>query len=54
MYLQNAEWDLELAIEVYRDDERWEKEHPLEAKKKAKKGKQAKEVGMRRFVGTGG
>ncbi|KAK1810275.1 hypothetical protein LTR12_015383, partial [Friedmanniomyces endolithicus] len=50
-----AEWELETAIEAYREDERWEKEHPLEAKVKAKKGKRPadtpKTVGMRRFVG---
>jgi len=50
LYLQQAEWDLELAMEVYKDDERWEKEHPLEAKQKIKNGK-AKDAGMRRFVG---
>ena len=42
-----------MAIAAYRDDERWELEHPLEAKKRAKHGKKkAKEVGMRRFVGA--
>ncbi|KAK1058837.1 hypothetical protein LTR74_013064 [Friedmanniomyces endolithicus] len=55
LYLQQAEWELETAIEAYREDERWEKEHPLEAKAKAKKGKRPadtpKTVGMRRFVG---
>ena len=53
LYLQQTDWDLDSAIEAYKDDERWEKEHPLEAKQKVKngKGKTAKEVGMRRFVG---
>ncbi|KAK1810317.1 hypothetical protein LTR12_015339, partial [Friedmanniomyces endolithicus] len=50
-----AEWDLDTAIEAYREDERWEKEHPLEANAKAKRGKKPAEtpktVGMRRFVG---
>lgn len=41
-----------MAVEAYQEDERWEKEHPLEAKEKAKKGKSAKSVGMRRFVGS--
>ena len=53
LYLQQAEWDLDLAIGVYKDDERWEKEHPLEAQQKVKKGKIAKDAGMRRFVGAG-
>ncbi len=55
LYLQQAEWDLDTAIEAYREDERWEKEHPLEANAKAKRGKKPAEtpktVGMRRFVG---
>lgn len=51
LYLKQAEWNLEAAIEAYKDDERWEKEHPLEAKQKVKKGKMVKNVGMRRFVG---
>lgn len=41
-----------MAVEAYKDDERWELEHPLEAKKRAKNGKKkAQDVGMRRFVG---
>ena len=52
LYLQQADWDLDLAVGAYQEDERWEKEHPLEAKEKAKKGKGAKSTGMRRFVGT--
>lgn len=57
LYLQQAEWDLDAAMEAYKDDERWELEHPLEARQRVKNGKvgmrgvQAKEVGMRRFVG---
>ncbi|KAK5684877.1 hypothetical protein LTS10_002952 [Elasticomyces elasticus] len=60
LYLQQAEWDLEVAVEAYREDERWEREHPLEAKGKGKKkvsgkmnGEASKTVGMRRFVGLG-
>lgn len=52
LYLKQAEWNLESAIAAYREDEQWEKDHPLEAKQKGKKGKNAKEVGMRRFVGA--
>lgn len=51
LYLRNAEWDLQAAIDAYRDDEQWEKDHPLEAKQQ-KKGKSASNVGMRRFLGS--
>ena len=51
LYLKQTEWDLESAIEAYTDDEQWEKDHPLEAKQKIKKGKNVKDTGMRRFVG---
>jgi len=50
--MQQNDWDLEAAIEAYKEDERWEKEHPLEVLQMAKKGKSAKNVGMRRFVGS--
>ncbi|KAK5011195.1 hypothetical protein LTR28_004986, partial [Elasticomyces elasticus] len=53
LYLQQSEYDLEEAIAAYREDERWEKEHPLEAKSHGKK-KSVKNAGMRRFVGTAG
>ncbi|KAF2120090.1 hypothetical protein BDV96DRAFT_485595 [Lophiotrema nucula] len=36
LYLQQADYDLDQAIEAYKADERWEKEHPLEAVKKGK------------------
>lgn len=52
LYLQQADWDLDLAVDAYQEDERWEKEHPLEAKEKARKGKSVKSAGMRRFVGS--
>jgi hypothetical protein len=58
LYLEQASWNLEEAIEAYKEDERWEKEHPLEVLEKQKKaglsggkGKSRQEVGMRRFVG---
>lgn len=40
-----------MAIDVYKDDERWEQENPVAAKQKVKKGKAASDAGMRRFVG---
>jgi hypothetical protein len=54
LYLNQEEWHLEAAIDAYRDDERWEKEHPLEGSKRTKPGgsKSARTAGMRRFVGS--
>jgi hypothetical protein len=50
LYLKQAEYDLDLAIEVYKDDERWEKEHPLREAKGKGKGKSV-DGGRRRFTG---
>jgi hypothetical protein len=33
LYLKQTDYNLEAAIEAYKEDERWEKEHPLEAAK---------------------
>ena len=30
LYLAQADYDLDRAIQKYRDDDRWEKEHPLQ------------------------
>ncbi|KAI9055490.1 hypothetical protein LZ554_000444 [Drepanopeziza brunnea f. sp. 'monogermtubi'] len=49
LYLQQVDYDLEAAVEAYKDDERWEKEHPIEANMKGK-GK-SHNVGRRRFTG---
>ncbi|KAF1950080.1 hypothetical protein CC80DRAFT_248974 [Byssothecium circinans] len=37
LYLQQADYNLDDAISAYKADERWEREHPLEAAKKGKK-----------------
>ncbi|KAN0115096.1 hypothetical protein V8E51_004640 [Hyaloscypha variabilis] len=50
LYLKEVDYDLEAAIEAYKDDERWEKEHPIEANVKGK-GKTRNDVGRRRFTG---
>jgi hypothetical protein len=50
LYLKQADYDLEAAIEAYKDDERWEKEHPLEASLEGK-GKTKHDLGKRRFTG---
>lgn len=43
LYLKQADYDLDAAIEAYKDDERWEKEHPLQdsstGKTKARTGR---------------
>lgn len=52
LYLKQSDWNLDAAVEAYKDDEQWEKEHPLEAKHKMKNGKSAQNTGMRRFVGA--
>ncbi|EME47170.1 hypothetical protein DOTSEDRAFT_165998 [Dothistroma septosporum NZE10] len=51
LYLKQADWDLDAAIEAFKEDEQWEQDHPLDAKSK-KQGKMARNVGMRRFVGA--
>ncbi|KAJ8065564.1 hypothetical protein OCU04_006243 [Sclerotinia nivalis] len=50
LYLEQANYDLELAMGVYRDDERWEKENPISDKGKGKR-KTEFDVGRRRFTG---
>jgi hypothetical protein len=50
LYLKLSFEDLEAAIEAYKDDERWEKEHPMEVNIKGK-GKTRQSVGRRRFTG---
>lgn len=55
LYLNQADYDLDQAIETFKEDERWGKEHPLEA---AKKGKSFASVTPERrrwgFGGSGG
>lgn len=52
LYLQQADYNLEEAMAAFKDDERWEKEHPLEA---ARKGKaKAPDTSQRRKWGFGG
>jgi len=50
LYLKEVDYDLEAAIEAFKDDERWEKEHPIESDVKGK-GKTRNNVGRRRFTG---
>lgn len=50
LYLEQANYDLEMAMDVYKDDERWEEEHPISGNKKGE-GKTRLDVGRRRFTG---
>lgn len=52
LYLQQADYNLDEAIGAYKSDERWEREHPLEAVKKGKKASSA--APTRRKWGFGG
>jgi len=50
LYLKQSDYDLDEAIEAFRADEKWEKEHPMEM---TTKGKAKQSPGRRRF-GIGG
>lgn len=50
LYLDQADYDLEAAVATYKEDETWEKEHPMEANVKGK-GKTSHDLGRRRFTG---
>lgn len=50
LYLEQANYDLDLASDVYKDDERWEKENPIHGKGKGK-ARTPGDVGRRRFTG---
>jgi len=50
LYLEQVNYQLEAAIETYKDDEQWEKDHPMQANVKGK-GKTRSEVGRRRVMG---
>ena len=47
LYLQQSDYNLGLAVEAYQADEKWEKEHPLEAASKG--GKVGQEWGKRKI-----
>ena len=46
LYLNQAKYDLDAAVEAYMSDEKWEKEHPLQASSKGK----AKQTKSRRRI----
>ena len=41
LYLKGSDWDLETAVDAYKSDERWEKEHPMQENRK-RKGKESR------------
>lgn len=55
LYLEQAEYDLAEAIGVYQDDERWERENPLQGEgvngDLKGKGKRVASIARRRFTG---
>ena len=51
LYLQQADYNLEAAIEAFKADEQWERDHPMEANAKGKA--KAQDKGRRRFGGVG-
>lgn len=44
LYLKGADWNLEIAVESYRSDDKWEKEHPMK-NSESSKGKAKKTTG---------
>jgi len=54
LYLKQANYDLDAAIEAYKADERWEREHPMEGSSSKGKGKNRQSNGKRRFGASSG
>jgi hypothetical protein len=50
LYLEQAGYDLEAAVTAYKDDEKWEKEHPMKSNIIGN-GKKSHIIGKRRFTG---
>ena len=46
LYLQQASYDLDLAVETYLADEKWEREHPMEG---SSQGNMKSKPARRRF-----
>jgi len=45
LYLKQADFDLEKSLEIFRADEKWEKENPFNGKGKAKEAKGRRRTG---------
>lgn len=54
IYLKQADYDLDLAIEAYKADEKWEKEHPLDQASSSEGKTRAQQSRGRRRFGIGG
>ena len=51
IYLQQAQYNLDVAVEAYRADEKWERDHPIES---SSKGKVKQKASKRKYgIGTG-
>ena len=46
LYLQQSNYDLDVAVEAYLSDEKWEREHPIEG---SSKGKAKQKAGRRKY-----
>ncbi|KAL3425996.1 hypothetical protein PVAG01_02787 [Phlyctema vagabunda] len=51
LYLKQNDYNLESAIEAYKEDEQWEKDHPMESVKGKGKGNRQHDLGKRRYTG---
>ena len=51
LYLEQAEYDLDAAVEAFKADEKWEKENPMSA---SSKGKSKRSPGRRKYGFGGG
>ena len=51
LYLEQAMYDLDMAVERYLDDEKWEKEHPIQAASRERGQKQER---RKKLAGGGG
>ena len=50
LYLEQTKYDLDMAVEVYLEDEKWEKQHPIEGSSMAK----GKKPPRKRILAGGG
>lgn len=47
LYLHQSNYDLDMAVEAYLADEKWEKEHPMEGFSKGENSSGRRKFGMR-------
>jgi hypothetical protein len=45
LYLKGSEYNLDIAVEAFKSDEEWEKNHPLEGKGKEKDRRRSRGIG---------